>query len=193
MKDEQNRSKSAADKIDAQRRDILKISATAMLATPLLNAETAISAATRQSYSPRFFTRAEFALVDELSEIIIPTDNHSPGARAAKVAEYIDFQLAEAFTEEPQKQWRDGLKLIDVLAEEMHGKVFMQCSPQERIAVVTRIAANESSPQNPAEKFFVELKQRTAHAYYTSEIGIKTELEYKGNTYLNEFSGSNAK
>ena len=26
-------------------------------------------------------------------------------------------------------------------------------------------------------------------AYYTSEIGIKQELEYKGNTYQAEFAG----
>ena len=45
----------------------------------------------------RFFTRQELALVDELSEMIIPTDDHSPGARAAKVAAYIDARLAEAF------------------------------------------------------------------------------------------------
>src|SRR5262249_32603109 len=42
-----------------------------------------------------FFTPAEFEMVDELSELIIPADEHSPGARAAKVAEYIDRRLAE--------------------------------------------------------------------------------------------------
>ena len=43
-----------------------------------------------------FFTRQELALVDELTEMIIPADEHSPGARAAKVAAYIDARLAEA-------------------------------------------------------------------------------------------------
>jgi hypothetical protein len=37
--------------------------------------------------------------------------------------------------------------------------------------------------------FFAELKSKVVHAYYTSEIGIKQEMEYKGNTYQNEFSG----
>lgn len=32
-----------------------------------------------------------------LSELIIPTDEHSPGARAAKVAEYIDRRPADSF------------------------------------------------------------------------------------------------
>jgi hypothetical protein len=29
----------------------------------------------------------------------------------------------------------------------------------------------------------------TIDGYYTSEIGIKKELQYKGNTYLKEFKG----
>jgi hypothetical protein len=38
--------------------------------------------------------------------------------------------------------------------------------------------------------FFAELKGHVVHAYYTSEIGIKQEMEYKGNTYLAEFVGT---
>ena len=45
--------------------------------------------------------------------MIIPTDEHSPGARAAKVAAYIDFRLAEAWEEKDRTDWRDGLKRVD--------------------------------------------------------------------------------
>jgi hypothetical protein len=55
--------------------------------------------------------------------------------------------------------------------------------------VLTRLARNEANPDLPEERFFAELKSRVAHAYYTSEIGLKQELEYKGNTYQNEFAG----
>ena len=34
-----------------------------------------------------------------------------------------------------------------------------------------------------------ELKSRVVQGYYTSEIGIKQEMEYKGNSYLGEFVG----
>nr|MDQ3014075.1 gluconate 2-dehydrogenase subunit 3 family protein [Acidobacteriota bacterium] len=87
------------------------------------------------------------------------------------------------------QEWRAGLKLIDQLSAGMHGKPFMQSSSNERIALLTRIASGEADPQKPEEKFFVELKSRIAHAYYTSKIGIHQELEYKGNTYLREFAG----
>ena len=44
----------------------------------------------------RFFSPAAFALLDEIAEAIIPTDENSGGARAAKVAEFIDTRLGES-------------------------------------------------------------------------------------------------
>jgi len=183
------------------RREMLKLAAGAVVAAPLVglsDAKAAISSAvnatavTTQAPAPRFFTREEFALVDELTELIIPTDEHSPGARAAACAAYIDARLAEAFTDAPKTAWRDGLKLIDAIAQEMHGRPFMQATPEQRVAVLMRISKNETHPQKPEEMFFNELKGRTAHAYYTSKIGIHQEMEYKGNTYLKEFVGNDA-
>jgi hypothetical protein len=166
---------------------MMKLAAGAMIVPPVFQAKP--RAKKRQPKPQRFFTQAEFALVDELSELIIPADDHSLGARAAKAAEYIDQRLAESPDEEPKREWREGLKLIDQISNEMSGRPFMQASPEQRVALLERIAQNETNPQKPEEKFFVELKSRVAHAYYTSKIGIHNELEYKGNTYLREFAG----
>jgi hypothetical protein len=181
------------------RREMIKLAAGAALAAPLVgisNARAATKPAAADSASqvkaPLFFTREEFQLVDELTELIIPADDHSPGARAAEVAAYIDGRLAESFEEEPKNVWRAGLKLIDSLSQEMHGRAFLAAAPEQRIALLTRISQNETNPQKPEETFFKELKTRTAHAYYTSKIGIHKEMEYKGNSYLKEFVGYDA-
>lgn len=139
--------------------------------------------------APRFFTSTEFRVVDELSEIIIPADDHSPGARAAQVAAYIDQTLGESFDEEPKQDFREGLQLVDKLCREMHHASFLDATPEQRVAVVARMARNEKNPKKPEEHFFARIKERTAHAYYTSKIGIHQEIEYKGNTMLNEFVG----
>lgn len=192
MKNERSTDRQASGLRSEGRREMLKATTAAMIAAPLLGTENTLAAMV-QSKAPLFFTREEFAMVDELTEIIIPADEHSPGARAAKVAEYIDFRLSESFTEEPQQMWRDGLKLIDIISREMNSKTLMQASPEERVALVTRITKNEMKPQTPEEKFFVELKHHTARAYYSSKIGIHQEMEYKGNTYLKEFVGEEVK
>jgi hypothetical protein len=170
---------------DLTRRDVIKLGAVATVAASL-----GVADALAQSAPTTFFTADELALVDELSEMIIPADDHSPGARAAKVAAYIDARLAEAFEEKDRTTWRDGLKLVQQLSQTTNGKPFMQASPEGRTAVLTRMAQNERKPETPEERFFGELKARVVHAYYTTEIGIKQEMEYKGNTYLAEFVGT---
>ena len=173
---------------DLSRRDLIKLGAAATLTATLSVGETLAQPAAAATV-PAFFTQDEFALLDELSDLIIPTDRHSPGAKAAKVAAYIDFRLSEAFDENDKAVWRDGLKLVEQVARAMHGKTFVQSSEAERVAVLTRMAQKEDQPQNPEEVFFAVLKGAVVRGYYTSEIGIKQEMEYKGNSYLAEFVG----
>ena len=177
--------------LDLSRREIIKLGAGAAIAASLGLGEKAVAQAA-QSKAPLFFTKEEFALVDDLTELIIPTDEHSPGARAAQVATYIDFRLSESFEEEPKTVWRQGLKLIEQVSQEMHGKAFLESTQEQRIALLTRISQNEEKPAKPEEQFFKELKSSTADAYYSSKIGIHKEMEYKGNTYLKEFVGYDA-
>jgi Gluconate 2-dehydrogenase subunit 3 len=180
------------DEVELSRREMIKLGAGAAIAVTLTGLDAKAEAQGAQVKAPLFFTKDEFALVDELTELIIPTDEHSPGARAAQVAGYIDFRLSESFEEPPKTLWRDGLKLIEQLSQEMSGKRFLQASAEQRIALLTRISQNETNPVKPEEIFFKELKSRTARAYYTSKIGIDTEMEYKGNSYLKEFVGYDA-
>ncbi|MFN7995951.1 MAG: gluconate 2-dehydrogenase subunit 3 family protein [Bryobacteraceae bacterium] len=169
---------------EINRRELIKIGAAVAINSP---------AALAVTDTPKFFTPAEFALVDELTEMIIPTDSHSPGARAAKVAAYIDQRVTEAFEPEDRENWRSGLALVDALSHKMHDRLFLEATPEQRTEVLTAMARNEVHPKTPEEKFFRILKQGTVHGYYTSSIGIHQEMEYKGNTLLQEFVGDEVK
>lgn len=160
------------------RRDMLGATAAVMvpLLTPRLFAEL-----TPFSFAARFLTPAEFALVDELSEMIIPRDDVSPGARGARVAGEIDRRLSESLEPEWRATWRAGLKGVDDLARERVGKRFVLAAPADRLAILTHIASGESNPGTPMEQFFLELKGATVRAYYTSKIGIHTDQHYHGN------------
>jgi hypothetical protein len=139
--------------------------------------------------SARFFTPQQHALVDELSETIIPTDSHSGGAKAAKVADYIDQFLRESFDDAEKALWREGLRLVDLMSRHYHGKSFVDASPEDRIAVLTVLSDHDQMTDLPEVRFFLELKRLTVRAYYTSKVGIHEELEYKGNRILQEFVG----
>lgn len=180
------------DEIKLTRREIIKLGASAAITASLIGLDASAVAQAAQDKAPLFFTKDEFALVDELTELIIPTDAHSPGARAAQVASHIDFRLSESYEDQPKTMWRDGLKLVEQLSQEMHGKRFLDSSNEQRVALLTRISENEMKPEKPEELFFKELKSDASRAYYSSKIGIHDEMEYKGNTYLKEFVGYDA-
>jgi gluconate 2-dehydrogenase gamma chain len=175
------------DETRVTRRAMLAATAGAVAAAPMLTpgVEAVVAAV-----AVRFFTPAELAMVDELTEIVVPADTHSPGAKAAAVAAYIDTRLAESFDQRSHTAWRAGLTAADALSTTLHGKTFMKASAAERLATVTKMAAGEASPKTDAEKFFVVLKAATIPAYYTSKIGIHQDMEYKGNTILQEFVGA---
>ena len=171
------------------RREMLGLAAAA-LAAPALKAGVLQHSTV---YAPRFFTAAEYALVDELTDLIIPTDDHSPGARAAQVAAFIDARLAESFEPEPKQTWRTGLAAIEALSHDMHGKPFLRATAEQRVALLTKIAAAEKQPETSAERSFGQLKGATIHGYYTSKIGIHTDQEYKGNVYqTGDYAGFDA-
>ena len=142
--------------------------------------------------APLFFTREEFALLDTLTELLIPADDHSPGAREAGVATFIDRSVAEAFVAEEKESWRKGLAAIDSASGDMMQAPFLKISAKQQNAVLRFLAAKEHKPETEAEKFFTQLKQTTAFVYYSSSIGIHNDMQYKGNVLLPQFVGYDA-
>jgi hypothetical protein len=167
-----------------ERRTVLKIIALGAM-TPSIDGRGAAAhclmqegtAWTPADYKLQFFTPAENDLMDQLAEVIIPADAHSPGAHAAKVSLFADLMVATN-NDAVKDQWRDGLRLFQEAVE--------KSSPAEAIA---NAAANEEHPKTNLERFFIVLKQMTVNGYYTSKIGIDQDLEYIGNTYVEIFPG----
>jgi hypothetical protein len=133
-------------------------------------------------------TAAQYATLDVLVDAIIPTDERSPGAREARVADYIDLLLSETDAELRQ-QWFDGLAAVDAEASAQAGAPLAKLSAPQVEALLTAISVNERQPQTAAERFFVMTKRATIQGYYSSEIGIHKDLRYKGNQVLPEFHG----
>jgi hypothetical protein len=143
---------------------------------------------TRAAAAPKVLSRAQFATLEALVDAIIPTDERSPGAKEARVADYVDLLLSE--TGDPLKQqWIDGLASLDAEASSRFSRPFSRLSGSDAEALLGDISRNELSPETPLEKFFVTTKNATIHGYYTSEIGIHKELRYQGNQPLPEFVG----
>jgi hypothetical protein len=142
--------------------------------------------------APLFFSKPDFALLDTVTEMIIPADDHSPGAHAAGAAAYIDTSVARSIDPDEKKNWTKGLALINSLSQQMNQAPFNNATPEQRIAVLKSMATNERHPTTEQERFWGQLKETTAFVYYTTSIGIHQDINYKGNVILEQFVGYEA-
>jgi hypothetical protein len=142
----------------------------------------------RVAAAPKILSPSQFATLEAFVEAIIPADERSPGAREARVADYIDLLISEV-DESVALQWIGGLAELDDEAVTRFQVPFSKLDATQLDTMLASISANELEPQTPIESFFVMTKTATIDGYYTSEIGIHRELRYKGNKFLTEFVG----
>ncbi len=140
------------------------------------------------AYRPQFFTAAQFAAVDRLTELIIPADEQSGGASAAKVGVYIDVLLSAA-SPAVRSQWKRGLQALDAACRQRFDGPFHELTDERQNALLAAMAQNEGAPATALQRFFAPLKRMTIDGYYTSKIGIHDDLRYIGNSALPEFPG----
>ncbi len=143
---------------------------------------------TQVAAAPKALSASQFATLEALVETIIPTDDRSPGAKQARVADYIDLLLSES-DDQITLQWIGGLAALDEHAISRFRAPFARLNASQADTLVAGISANELTPHTPLDAFFVMTKHATIQGYYTSEIGIHRELRYKGNQFINEFVG----
>jgi gluconate 2-dehydrogenase gamma chain len=147
------------------------------------------TAAAAQPWKPIFFNAHQNDTVVVLSELIIPATD-TPGAKAAKVNEFVDLMLSEE-EDANKRAFVRGLEWMDRKSKELFGANFKDATPEQQNALLVTISSgkNASLDEQIGVEFFNTIKTYTINGYYTSEIGLLKELGYKGNTYLDEFPG----
>jgi hypothetical protein len=148
-------------------------------------------------YEPLFFTSEQFRLVEHLTDLIIPADD-TPGAKAAGVAEFIDFMIAnrvpiahhddsrsvaETLTRGTAAQiaFVGGLGWLDARSKSQYKNSFMDCTPAQQTALLEELAYKSRYAPNTerGREFFHLLRHYTVVGYYTSKIGLES-LGYPG-------------
>jgi len=130
------------------------------------------------SYAPRFFSVDEYATLEHLTQLIIPSDG-TPGAREAGVSEFIDFMVSS----DPgvQYRFRYGLTWLDAHAAELHGAPFRTLDDPKRNDLLGSLAYRDRYRDGEEEGrvFFKLIREYTLMGFYTSKIGLE-QLDYPG-------------
>ena len=124
------------------------------------------------------------ATVTTIAEAIIPQTS-TPGAKAARVNEFIDLILTEWYDEEEKSTFLTGLADVDSRTRELYGKNFVECGEKQQVEILQalddEVAARTEDVRRrrnrpPEKNFFFMIKQLTLVGYYTSQIGFEQEL-----------------
>ncbi|HEY8166618.1 MAG TPA: gluconate 2-dehydrogenase subunit 3 family protein [Gemmatimonadaceae bacterium] len=134
----------------------------------------------RQSDPPRALTSAEYEIVSQAAERIIPRTN-TPGATDARVADFIDVMLADWYSASGRERFKAGLSDLDGRARTLAGRGFAQTSERQQIELLETLdreldLRRQSGVTGADDHWFAMLKHLTIWGYYTSRQGIVEEL-----------------
>jgi hypothetical protein len=147
------------------------------------------------SYSLRTLNPHQNDTVVAMIDQILPATG-TPGAKAARVNEFIDVILTEWATEDERKNFLSGLADVDKQSNSLFAKDFAASSAEQQVALLRSVdegavvarsrRKDEDRPpfwepggrdNQLKEEFFTVFKHLTLHGYYTSEIGYTQELK----------------
>lgn len=139
-----------------------------------------------------FFDAETIALLNEMGETILPATS-TPGAKDAKVGEFMAIMVKDCYTTKDQGIFRQGIKRLEKKCKDETGKSFMECSADERTKFFVKMDAlqkaymSEKTTEQPSH-YFRMVKELTLLGFFTSEVGstkaqryIETPGRYDGN------------
>lgn len=147
----------------------------------------ALDTATRRAWmaqpgwAPRTLSDQQLELVATIAEHILPQTD-TPGARAAGVQRFVDVLLTDHYPAAERDRFLSGLSGFDARARAGNGKGFVECTAEQRLAMLTELddaayaAAGGDASRPPEAWFFRRMKELTLVGYYTSQAGATQEL-----------------
>ena len=129
------------------------------------------------------FTPDDVAFLDEVAETIIPRTD-TPGAKDAKVGEFMTVMVKDCYDEKNQKIFLDGMtKLNEASRKKFNGNGFMKITPEQRKELLTGLDKEQKDYAKSKKKedephYFTQMKQLTLLGFFTSEPGATKALRY---------------
>lgn len=124
------------------------------------------------------------ATVVALTDTILPATD-TPGAKAARVNEFIDLLLAEWYDALDRDGFVAGIAMVDTRAQAAFGKTFIEGTAADQAGLLTALddeaARWAASPRatRGREPFYRQLKWLTLFGYYTSQVGAQQEQHFQ--------------
>ena len=179
------------------RRDLLKLITTAT-GVAFVGSAMAYDIRPSVSLSDTGFSKDDVTFLNEMAEVIIPRTS-TPGAKDANVGQIMAVLVADCYTPDLQKAFREGMKSLNSEAKQEFGKDFLLLNKSDKQALLSRLdqeAKKDNQAKNlggvamsspngrwpdsnqPVPHYFSLFKQLTLFGFFTSKEGGTKVLRY---------------
>jgi hypothetical protein len=118
-------------------------------------------------------------LIDDLSEVILPKSDRSPGAGELKTGSFINTIVSDCYSPQEQTIFMQGLKKINALCEKQYGNIFSDLHQESKVATLETLEKESKSYQNELGEvhYYHMIKQLIIWGYLSSR---KVSVEVLG-------------
>jgi hypothetical protein len=126
------------------------------------------------------FSARQNEMVLTMAERILPRTD-TPGARDARVNEFIAVMVAEWYEEEERIGFLNGLSDVDQRSQSLFGTGFLEAEPAQQDELLRGLEAEAVALREAGESssrlFWPRMKGLTLYGYFTSELVQKEVLQ----------------
>ena len=160
------------------------LSATAfLLGGTIVGAQAFLTGCKQAAPKDGLFSAEDIAFLDEVGETILPATASSPGAKSAKIGEFMKVIVTDCYTEAEQKVFLEGIEKLNRASRDLNSDDFVNTTAEQRERLL--IALHEQATTFDNEKaedapphYFTMIHQLTNWGYFSSEHGATKALRY---------------
>jgi len=128
------------------------------------------------------FTVEDIVFLNEVAETILP-ETATPGAKAAKVGQFMVLMVNDCYGPEEQKIFIAGMATLKAQSSKEYGITFMDLDARQKTEFLTglNLEQKENAKNTEAQQpihYFKMIKELTLLGYFTSEAGCKRARRY---------------
>jgi Gluconate 2-dehydrogenase subunit 3 len=158
-----------------QRREALQLVAV-LMGGSVIGAEAFLSGCKTPARKVGLFYDTDGAFLDEVGETILPETPGSPGAKTAKIGDFMKVMVTDCYTPEDQDVFTKGIQTLK-------DKNFLDLTPAQRHDLLVSLDKeardyDKTKQEKDPKHYFAMMKQLTLWGFFSSEPGATKALRY---------------
>src|SRR6266404_2368348 len=120
------------------------------------------------------FSEDDIPYLDEIAETILPATG-TPGAKAARVGQFMTVIVNDCYDENDQKTFHEGMKQLNDASDKKSGQSFLKSTPKQRHDLLVDLDNESKEHQKKRKVFTDEQNQKEKDAKEKGDANFKKD------------------